>query len=106
MDDRNARRGSKAEQPHSANCEQKIFAQNKYARPFFVFTMKKSLLKHRYMINKLIATSVFICYSLLVMAQNAQKPNIVLIYADDLGYGDISANGASKIKTPNIDKIA
>ena len=35
-----------------------------------------------------------------------QKPNIIIIYTDDLGYGDISANGATKIKTPNIDKIA
>ena len=40
----------------------------------------------------------------LAIAQ--QKPNIILIYTDDLGYGDISANGATKIKTPNIDKIA
>jgi arylsulfatase A-like enzyme len=35
-----------------------------------------------------------------------QKPNIVLIYADDLGYGDLSCYGAMKVKTPNIDKIA
>ena len=35
-----------------------------------------------------------------------QLPNIVIIYTDDLGYGDISANGASEIKTPNIDHLA
>ena len=35
-----------------------------------------------------------------------QRPNIILIYTDDVGYGDISANGATKIQTPAIDKIA
>ena len=33
-------------------------------------------------------------------------PNIVLIYADDLGYGDLSCYGASKVSTPNIDRLA
>ena len=35
-----------------------------------------------------------------------KKPNIIIIYTDDLGYGDISANGATEIKTPNIDVLA
>ncbi|MDR6844676.1 arylsulfatase [Flavobacterium granuli] len=33
-------------------------------------------------------------------------PNVIIIYADDLGYGDLSCYGATKIKTPNIDKLA
>lgn len=34
------------------------------------------------------------------------NPNIIIIYADDVGYGDISAYGSEKIQTPNIDKLA
>lgn len=34
------------------------------------------------------------------------KPNIILIYTDDLGYGDISCYGAKSINTPNIDRLA
>ena len=34
------------------------------------------------------------------------KPNIVFIYLDDLGYGDLSCYGATGIKTPNIDALA
>ena len=35
-----------------------------------------------------------------------RPPNIVFIFADDLGYGDLGCYGATKIKTPNIDRLA
>ncbi|SDX63800.1 Arylsulfatase A [Lutibacter oricola] len=38
--------------------------------------------------------------------ETKKQPNIVVIYTDDLGYGDVSANGATEINTPNIDKLA
>jgi hypothetical protein len=33
-------------------------------------------------------------------------PNIVFIYADDLGYGDLSCYGATRLQTPNVDRLA
>lgn len=38
--------------------------------------------------------------------QASVKPNIVVIYLDDLGYGDLSAYGATELVTPNIDALA
>jgi arylsulfatase A len=37
---------------------------------------------------------------------SAPKPNVILIYCDDLGYGDIGCYGSRAIKTPNIDGLA
>lgn len=39
-------------------------------------------------------------------SNSAKKPNIVIIYLDDLGYGDLSAYGATELQTPNIDGLA
>lgn len=39
-------------------------------------------------------------------SEEKTKPNIVIIYADDLGYGEMGAYGATELKTPNLDKLA
>ncbi|MCB1121966.1 MAG: sulfatase-like hydrolase/transferase, partial [Verrucomicrobiae bacterium] len=36
----------------------------------------------------------------------ADRPNVVVIFTDDLGYGDLGCYGATKLHTPNIDKLA
>ena len=36
----------------------------------------------------------------------ADQPNVVLIFADDVGYGDLGCYGATKVQTPNIDRLA
>ena len=40
------------------------------------------------------------------VSAEAKRPNIVLIYADDVGYGDLSSYGAELIQTPELDKLA
>ena len=39
-------------------------------------------------------------------SQTANKPNVIFILADDLGYGDVGCNGQTKILTPQIDDLA
>lgn len=55
-------------------------------------------------ITVIIAGCLVACGTLV--AQPVRKPNVVLILADDLGYGDVGAYGQTRIKTPNIDRLA
>ena len=45
----------------------------------------------------------FVCISFFSLGQ---KPNVILIYVDDLGFGDLGCYGSKTIKTPNIDQLA
>lgn len=40
------------------------------------------------------------------LSWGAEKPNIVFIYADDMGFGDLACHGHPHIKTPNLDRMA
>lgn len=51
-------------------------------------------------------TSGLLLFALTFTAAAEPQPNILLIYADDIGYGDLSCYGAEKLKTPNCDKLA
>lgn len=54
--------------------------------------------------EKLTLTSLFgLCYA---MGAAAEKPNIVIIYTDDMGMGDLSCYNSGWVETPNIDRIA
>jgi len=58
--------------------------------------------------KKLQSIFVLTAASLAVNTSYAQQrsPNVVLIFMDDLGYGDLSCYGATGYKTPNLDKLA
>ena len=37
---------------------------------------------------------------------DGQKPNVIFIYADDLGYGDLECYGATRVQTPHVNRLA
>jgi arylsulfatase A-like enzyme len=64
--------------------------------------------------NRLYSTALLVFLSIVTVAAGpgpghpapGTKPNVIIIYADDLGYGDLSCYGATRVRTPNIDRLA
>jgi hypothetical protein len=54
----------------------------------------------------LIAVTILLMTLSGVAEADDSPPNVVLIYTDDVGYGDVGAYGATMIPTPNIDRLA
>ena len=48
----------------------------------------------------------FLCSFSAIQLKAQQKPNVLILYTDDLGYGDLSCYGATAISTPHIDWLA
>ena len=56
--------------------------------------------------NHFLTALLFLFLSSCNYRAQQQPPNFIIIYADDLGYGDVSSYGVGRLQTPNIDKIA
>ena len=63
--------------------------------------------------NKITLSTYQVLYLLLIVITGCKmydskvsKPNVVIIFIDDMGYGDISCFGDKTIETPNIDALA
>src|SRR4051812_27058396 len=57
----------------------------------------------RYFVWVLIIAAFAGCQS---VKKDNSRPNIIIIYIDDLGYGDVSCYGATRVQTPNVDRLA
>lgn len=62
-------------------------------------------MKKKYFVFPLIITPCLVQHA-VAQDKGLQSPNVVFIYADDIGYGDFSCNGAKTINTPNVDRAA
>ena len=55
--------------------------------------------------KKLLFAVLLVC-TLGSVAQNSKKPNVIIIFNDDLGYQDLGCYGSPNIKTPRVDQLA
>lgn len=65
--------------------------------------MKKKIAAHR--ISTVLLTTLFFCVN-AVLAQSPEKPNIIVILVDDMGFSDIGAFGGDFVPTPRLDRFA
>jgi arylsulfatase A len=55
---------------------------------------------------RLTAALLLVAWATIVSAAEPRRPNVVFIFADDLGWRDLGCYGQTKIRTPSIDRIA
>ena len=55
---------------------------------------------------KNLSFTLLFCFGLILLQAQDRPPNFVVIFCDDLGYGDLSSFGNPTIQTPNLDRMA
>src|SRR5688572_33153106 len=65
---------------------------------------KNNMRTHRTVKTILATLALLVCFA--ANASAAERPNIVIIFADDLGYGDLGCYGSPTIRTPHLDRMA
>jgi arylsulfatase A-like enzyme len=60
----------------------------------------------RQLINKCVTMLLVATFSVVLPSQATEKPNVLFIFADDLGWGDLGIHGSKTIETPNLDELA
>jgi arylsulfatase A-like enzyme len=88
-----------------------------HSNSFFRKQRKAGFLKGAWQLHDFFKTAVFFiffgatifttgCKDIEPKTERSNKPNIVLINLDDMGYGDLTLTGATDYKTPHLDKMA
>lgn len=67
---------------------------------------RTALISHGWQSRLFPLFTLFAAFATFNEAHAAPKPNVIVIYADDLGYGDLACFGHPTIKTPHLDKMA